>query len=275
MLGSQQSFVTSTWPASFRKRRIGAFKLQFSGLHRYVDSLALVVVSREEGAEPESLAPLQAVIPYPVSDVLVLAEDERWAAAAGQAGNVPRLVRGNDLAAALADVRADYVLFLDWSAEVAYTSAVDELLGYLLLDPQIGVVAGKVLNHEHRICCSSYVFHQDLRLFGGGRFDADFDGYWYKNRLAHNALAVPNGFFMTRRRLLVEHGIESDPYGAYAVPDYCLRLRDHAIRTVYNPWAVCLSAEVRLPATSGRAYEAFKSKHARFFGKDPYYLGYS
>ena len=190
-LGGRKPFVESTWPPFFCKRRIGAFKLQFTGLQRFVDSVALVVVGHGADADPELTARLKQIIPYAVSDVLMLAEDKRPDGMGRQAKSNPRLIRDNKFAESLMRVRSDYVLFLDSSIELAYTSAVDELLGYLLLDRQIGVVAGKVLTREHRICCSSYVFREDLRVFGQGQCDADFDGYWYKNRLTHNALAVP------------------------------------------------------------------------------------
>ena len=308
LLRERQSVAVSTWPPYFKKKRIGAFKLQFPHLDRLVHSLALVVLGGDASPPAEQWS---RMIPYPVSDVVALPRDRRLARRskknlpspfgreAGSEGLAERctleksscrqtaltltlsqrergpmtgLKRSERLAEALLRLKSEFVLFLDSSIDVAYTSAIDELLGYLLLDEQIGVVAGKVLDHEHRIRCSSYAFQQDLSMTGGGWRDADYEGYWYKNRLAHNSLAVPDRFFLTRRRLLVDYGLAFDEFGDYAVADYCLRLRNDEIRTVYNPWAVCLSPEMRLPRTAGRDYRAFKNKYSHFFGKDPYYL---
>jgi GT2 family glycosyltransferase len=146
-------------------------------------------------------------------------------------------------------------------------------LGYLLLDSQIGVVAGKVLDHQHRLRCSSYKFQENLPMLGEGHRDADDDGYWFKNRLAHNTLAVPGCFLATRTRLIRDYGLVFDTYGAYAVPDYCLRLREDGFRTVYNPWAVGLSSEIHRSPAVGPGYEAFQRKYHHWFGNDPYYRG--
>ena len=73
---------------------------------------------------------------------------------------------------------------------------------------------------------------------------------------------------------MTECGLDSERFGAFAVPDYCLRLGKKGIRTVYNPWAVCVSPEINMPRTSGDAYKNFREKHADLFGKDPYYPKY-
>jgi O-antigen biosynthesis protein len=271
-LGKRQAFAASTWPAFFEKRRIGAFKLQFSGLRSLVDSLALVVVNRGQDVKSDQFENLLRSVPYPLSDVFVLTDEHPSQQSHPLPENICHTIRPRQLLESLSRIHSDYVLFLDSSIDVTYPTAVDELLGYLLLDPKVGVVAGKVLEHEHRICCSSYVFLDHLRMFGQGRCDGEYDGYWYKNRLAHNVLAVPDRFFLTRTSLLAKYGLQYDKYGDYAVADFCLRLRDDAIRVVYNPWAVCLSPQLCLQPTGGRGYQAFRRQYSDLFGNDPYYL---
>jgi glycosyltransferase involved in cell wall biosynthesis len=256
-LQQRQAIATSVWPPFFEQRRLGAFKLQFPPLNRWVESVGLVILGKFDGSAAREQRP--RIVPYRISECIELheADDFRsWTTALEEARR---------------RITSEYVVMLDASIATTYTSAIDELLGYLLLDAQIGVVAGKILDHQHRIRCSSYVFGGELAMFGEGRPDGDFDGYWFKNRLAHNALAVPGCFLATRTELLQRYGLAFDVYGAYAAPDYCLRLREDGIRTVYNPWAVGWTvAPGRLPATSV-GYEAFQRKYSYVFGNDPYY----
>jgi glycosyltransferase involved in cell wall biosynthesis len=260
LLQGRRSIATSVWPPFFKKKRLGAFKLQFSPLDRWIESVGLVVLGGK--AESTLIEQRSRMIPYPISDTIELPDPYTSASAWSES-----------LQNALSRIDSEYVLFLDASIDMTYTSAIDELLGYLLLDSQIGVVAGKVLDHQHRLRCSSYKFQENLPMLGEGHRDADDDGYWFKNRLAHNTLAVPGCFLATRTRLIRDYGLVFDTYGAYAVPDYCLRLREDGFRTVYNPWAVGLSSEIHRSPAVGPGYEAFQRKYHHWFGNDPYYRG--
>jgi hypothetical protein len=77
---------------------------------------------------------------------------------------------------------------------------------------------------------------------------------------------------MTRTRLLTEYGLDFNACGEYAVPDFCLRMRAHAIRTVYNPWAVARCNQPPKPSAAIIGdHETFKKKYAHILGQDPYY----
>ena len=256
-LQSRGAAAVSVWPSFFQKNHIGAFKLQFPSFDRRIDSLALVLLSHGETLNSATDDRSRRIVSYPISDAIHLSTADSASCDALK----DRLSRS----------MSEYVLFLDSSIDATYTSAVDELLGYLLLDPRIGIVAGKVLDDDHRIRASSYVFHAGLSMLGEGHRDADFCGYWYKSRLAHNTLAVPGRFFVTRTQLVADYGLSFDVFGDFAVPDLCLRLRDVGLRTVYNPWAVALSQGFDDATANVHGRELFARTYHRFFGKDPYY----
>jgi glycosyltransferase involved in cell wall biosynthesis len=274
LLGDRKAFARSVWPEFFEQRRTGAFKLEFSNLAPQVGSPSLVLVCRDDAAQPVDAAAISQAVPYGLERVMLCMGGSRPPQSPASPSGSVQAVDWQSLRDVCGGLSSQYLLFLDASLRLESPSAVDELLGYLALNPRIGVVSGKVLTPEGRIASSSYVFLKQLLVFGEGQDDESYHGYWYKNRLAHNALAVPGGFFAARRDVVVKYGLDHARYGGLAVADLCLRMRADGMRVVYNPWARAVADKLPLHEFGESHYARFKAEHAQYFGHDPYYIDY-
>lgn len=140
-----------------------------------------------------------------------------------------------------------YLLFLNDDTEVLDSGWLRSMVGVLQI-PEVGVVGAKLIYPDRRIQHAGVLVgggprglaRHAFRLAGG-----DWGGYLSYAQVMRNYSAVTAACLLTRRDLFEKLGgfDEARFAVAYNDVDYCLRVRDHGLRVVYQPDAVLLHHE--------------------------------
>lgn len=244
------------WPAFFRQRRIGVYKLAFEPL---ADAVAVVVIDPQGHTDPDKLAAQVERTRYggPVEVHLV------GPGAAGANSGVRR--HGDAFPEGLErllreQVDAQVVVLLGPQPTVVERDWLTELVGYLHVDADVAAVGGKVLDSSLRIRAGAFLLLDAAQTLGFGQSDYS-NGHWFNGRAASNVEAASGLCLALRRDDLLGAGV-----GALADPhagglQLCCALRSQGRRVVYNPWARVVLAEAEhlpqsLPSPPG-ATDAF------------------
>ncbi len=137
----------------------------------------------------------------------------------------------------------EHLLLLNDDIEVATPDWLERLVMYSS-DPGVGAVGGRLLWEDGRIQHAGVLFENGLPGHVYRGFRGDFKGYSNNVLVAQNYLAVTGACLMTRRELFAEvGGLTMTLPVNYNDMDYCLKLRRHGLRVVYDPDMVMLHFE--------------------------------
>ncbi len=141
----------------------------------------------------------------------------------------------------VAATRTEYIVLLNNDTLVIAPEWLDELIGYGRL-PGVGAVGAKLLYPDGRIQHAGVVL--GIHGLTGHAFQPRLDDqtpleYECYAHVARNYLAVTAACMLTRRSVFDEVGGFDDGNlrVAWNDVDYCLRLREHGYRVVFNPYA--------------------------------------
>jgi glycosyltransferase involved in cell wall biosynthesis len=113
---------------------------------------------------------------------------------------------------------------------------LEELVGYLVFDVNIGAVGGKVLNDSLRVIAGSQVSNAENPNLCQGLFDAE-SGYWGLNQVASNSSAICLDFFATRSEHIFKYkfALNNCNIPALQSREFGSQISLASQRLVYNP----------------------------------------
>lgn len=162
--------------------------------------------------------------------------------------------------AAVAQADTDLVCLLNNDIEVIDPDWLDEMVG-TLSRPDVGIVGAKLL-YSNRTVQHAGVITGIGGVAGHGHkhFEENAHGYFNRLLLRHELTAVTGACLLTRRDAWRDVGGLDEALGvAFNDIDYCLRIRDHGLRTVWTPYARLFHHE-----SVSRGFEDTPEKQARF-----------
>ncbi|HET7546253.1 MAG TPA: glycosyltransferase [Usitatibacter sp.] len=170
---------------------------------------------------------------------------------------------------------SEYLVLMNDDIRVITPDWIERMLGMAQREG-VGAVGPKLLFPDGRIQ------HAGVVILGGCpghayyEWPGDAEGYGLGAAVARNYLAVTGACMMTPRRLFEELGGFAARFPLnYNDVDYCLRLHERGLRSVYLP-SVSLYHYEGVSKEGGRnvgkgELEAFQSQWAAKVGADPYY----
>jgi O-antigen biosynthesis protein len=166
----------------------------------------------------------------------------------------------------------EVVVMLNDDIEVGAPDWLERLVMYTAL-PQIGAVGGRLRLQDGRLQHVGVRFENGLPGHPYYLFSRDFAGYGNSVLVAGDSLAVTGACLASRRAVYEEVGgmEESFPLN-YNDVDYCLKLRDRGLRTVYDPdlEMTHFESSSRSVAVEKWEEEAIRAKWLRYTAVDPY-----
>jgi GT2 family glycosyltransferase/glycosyltransferase involved in cell wall biosynthesis/SAM-dependent methyltransferase len=169
-------------------------------------------------------------------------------------------LRGANVAAALA--QGDFLLFLNNDAFV-HAGSLAAALAVLAQDPAAGAVVGRLIHPDRRLQEAGAIIWRDgiTEGYARGR-PADAAEAMFRRVVDYGSGA----FLMTRRDAFTRLDGFDERYAPayYEDSDYCLRLREIGLSTVYEPMASADHFEFGSQAASGEA-EALMHRNRRRF----------
>ena len=168
--------------------------------------------------------------------------------------------------------RGEHIVLLNDDIEVGAPDWIERMVMYSQL-PEIGAVGGRLRIQDGRLQHVGVRFEHGLPGHPYYGFSSDFSGYGNSVLVAQNCLAVTGACLMTRRDAFERvGGLTSSLPLNYNDCDYCLKLRDEGLRTVYDP-----DLEMTHFESSSRSMEVedwekdlLRAKWLRFTAVDPY-----
>jgi hypothetical protein len=169
------------------------------------------------------------------------------------------------------DPETEYVVILQPGVEPLSRDWLEGLVEHCQLRG-VGAVGPKLLSPNGRIQSAGV-------LFVGGRLChaysgqvADHPGYFLSAQVTRNYLAVSGACLMTKASVFRDIG-GFDPRFSTALGaiDYCLRLRDRKLRTVFTPYAELMTGGPASDYGSEREWPAFRARWPQYQRLDPYY----
>ncbi len=169
----------------------------------------------------------------------------------------------------------EHVVMLNDDTLVITPEWIESLLMYSTFEG-IGAVGARLLFEDGRIqhagisTCSPHSGPQ--HLYHG--FAASSIGYFSTLRNPSNVLAVTGACLMTPRNAFDAVGGLSERFpSSYNDVDYCLKLREKDLRSVYAPEAELYHFESmsRNPAVSDQEHRRFLARWGSYIGDDPFY----
>jgi glycosyltransferase involved in cell wall biosynthesis/cellulose synthase/poly-beta-1,6-N-acetylglucosamine synthase-like glycosyltransferase/2-polyprenyl-3-methyl-5-hydroxy-6-metoxy-1,4-benzoquinol methylase len=136
----------------------------------------------------------------------------------------------------------ELILFLNNDTEVIDPFWLNEMVGSLLLDNNIGAVGGKLIYNDQRIQHAGVIIGLNNGLAGHANKLLHYTdgGYLNYSNVLRNYSAVTAACMLTRKSLFISvEGFNEQKFAiAYNDVDYCLKLREKGFRIVYNPNAL-------------------------------------
>ncbi len=168
--------------------------------------------------------------------------------------------------------RGEHVLLLNDDIEVATPDWIERMVMYSSL-PEIGAVGGRLRLQDGRLQHVGVRFEHGLPGHPYHLFSGDFNGYGNSVLVAQNCLAVTGACLMTRRDVFESVGGFTDTLPLnYNDVDYCLKLRDRDLRTVYDPDLELVHFESSSRSTEVEDWEKdlLRARWLRYTAVDPY-----
>lgn len=168
--------------------------------------------------------------------------------------------------------RGEIVVLLNDDIEVDTPDWLERMVMYAG-HPEIGAVGGRLRLQDGRLQHVGVRFEHGLPGHPYHGFSHDFSGYSNSVLVAQDCLAVTGACLASRRDAFEAVGglTESFPLN-YNDVDYCLKLRDLGMRTVYDPdlEMIHFESSSRSSAVEKWEEEAVRAKWLRFTAVDPY-----
>ncbi len=153
---------------------------------------------------------------------------------------------------ATGQAREDILGFLSGGAAPLTENWLEELVSSLWRDG-VGAVGGKLLRRNGAVAHAGYLTDASgsIRpIFQG--LNGDSPDWFNWNQLARTVDALDDMCLFTRTATLTEMGGFSAAAGYAAVPDYCLRLSEKGLRTVWWPFAEFMLLDDRAARDCGK-----------------------
>lgn len=168
--------------------------------------------------------------------------------------------------------RGDIVVMLNDDIEVDTPDWLERMVMYAQL-PEIGAVGGRLRLQDGRLQHVGVRFEHGLPGHPYYGFSKDFRGYSNSVLVAQDCLAVTGACLASRRDAFDSVGglAENFPMN-YNDVDYCLKLRDQGLRSVYDPdlEMIHFESSSRSTAVDKWEEETVRAKWLRFTAVDPY-----
>jgi GT2 family glycosyltransferase len=170
-------------------------------------------------------------------------------------------------AAFLTALSAEYVVLLRPGTEMMSRDCIERLVEFCQL-PGVGASGPRVLDQNGRIQSAGVLFAGEQLRYAYTGHPPDYEGYFLSAQLARNYLAVSGACLMTRTSVFRDlRGLDLSLPPELAAIDYCLRLRERDLRTVFTPYAEVRCAREPAPDLD----VAFRSRWSEYIRSDPYY----
>jgi GT2 family glycosyltransferase len=168
--------------------------------------------------------------------------------------------------------RGEIVVLLNDDIEVDTPDWIERMVMYAG-HPEIGAVGGRLRLQDGRLQHVGVRFEHGLPGHPYYGFSRDFSGYSNNVLVAQDCLAVTGACLASRSEAFEAVGglTESFPLN-YNDVDYCLKLRDQGLRTVYDPdlEMVHFESSSRSMAVEKWEEEKIRAKWWRYTAVDPY-----
>lgn len=168
--------------------------------------------------------------------------------------------------------RGEVVVMLNDDIEIDTDDWLERLVMYTAL-PEIGAVGGRLRLQDGRLQHVGVRFENGLPGHPYYLFSRHFAGYGNSVLVAGDCLAVTGACLASRRDVYEEvGGLEEGFPLNYNDVDYCLKLRDRGLRSVYDPdlEMVHFESSSRSMKVEKWEEEAIRTKWLRFTAVDPY-----
>ena len=166
----------------------------------------------------------------------------------------------------------EIVVLLNDDIEVDTPDWIERLVMYAE-HPEIGAVGGRLRLQDGRLQHVGVRFEHGLPGHPYYSFSHDFSGYSNSVLVAQDCLAVTGACLASRRDAFEAVGglTETFPLN-YNDVDYCLKLRDHGLRTVYDPDLEMTHFESSSRSMAVEKWEEgeIRAKWLRYTAVDPY-----
>jgi GT2 family glycosyltransferase len=139
--------------------------------------------------------------------------------------------------------------------------------------PAVGAVGGRLTVQDGRLQHVGIKFDNGLPGHPYHGFSGGYNGYANSVRVACDCLAVTGACLMTRRELFEAVGGFSETFPLnYNDCDYCLKLRDRGLRSVYDPdlWMVHFESSSRSTEVEDWEKNLIRHRWLRLTNTDPY-----
>ncbi len=181
--------------------------------------------------------------------------------------------RVNNLAVQLVD--EELVLFLNNDTEVIEPKWLSRLVGYVSL-PGVGATGARLLFGQGTLQHAGVVLGLQNGVAPGHAFfdhPADAVSYYFQAEIARPCAAVTGACLLTSRRLFLELGGFDEKHYAVSMNDvdYCMRLAQRGLRTVYVGGAELLHHESRTRSRRDDPAELAHFREVYRHARDIYY----
>ncbi len=171
------------------------------------------------------------------------------------------------------NARGDYLLLLDDDIEVITPEWLERLLEQAL-KPGVGAVGAKLLYPDDTIQHAGIVHCEGLPAHVRKHYPRDDPGYFFSTASVRNYLGVTGACLLTSAAAFRSVGGFDEQFEInYSDTDYCLKLRERDLRTVYTPHAELYHFECTNRAATVAAKESglYLKKWSSVTQDDPYY----
>ena len=171
--------------------------------------------------------------------------------------------------------RGEFLLLLNDDTEIIAPDWIEAMLEQAL-KPGVGVVGAKLLYENGTIQHVGVVLREGLPDHVRKHFPGDDAGYYFSTASVRNYLAVTGACMLTSAREYQAVGGFNEAFKInYNDVDYCLKLRERGLRTIYTPHAELYHFEAasRVFAVSQEEIDRFSARWKAMTDPDPYYNG--
>jgi glycosyltransferase involved in cell wall biosynthesis len=168
--------------------------------------------------------------------------------------------------------RGDHLLFLAPRLEPVVPGWIDALLEHSI-EPGVGAVGGKLLDHEGRLRHIGIVLGlKGLAASPFAGYPAAMEGYISSAVGTRNYSAVSGACLMTRRAVFETlHGFDERAGLTHAALDYCLRAGRAGHRVVFTPYASLRETAASSTVDDVSSTELIRARWADVIDNDPFY----
>jgi len=259
-----QAIASAEWPVRFRAAKLGAYKLKF--LRAYSASTTVIALVRPgENVCWEDLRELAG--PETQLRVVFLGDTPEGKLPRGAKSH--KVERSSELTELIRTVSTPNLVFVRGTARLLTRDWLTELVGYLDLDGDIGLVGGKVLDFYLNVAGAGGLLLEKPETLSLGHSD-NIDGHWLSSQISSNVESVSSALFAIRKTdFLKTRGLEIFEYGDDAGIALGLEIRKLGLRAVYSPWSRVLDSGAFVIPVDSKAL--LKSTYGAMASDDRYY----